>query len=164
MAFAVANRQGVRGIGRGLAGTFVPGGNLGLMAYDAKRLRQRSRSKTRRFRSIKRQALMDAGAVEGRIAVLQSHDPVNPLQESITEGGGFFLENPGGSNNPSLESDPFPEDGIPTMEAPAPEERGQGGDAAEGTTTRLAGTGKGIVALVLVGGILAALYAGRGTK
>lgn len=164
MAFAVANRQGVRGIGRGLAGTFVPGGSLGLLAYDAKRLRQKSRSQTRRFRSIKRQALTDAGAVEGRIGVSRSHDPVSPLQESITLPGEFLLHASGGSDNRVLESDPFPEAGIPMTEAPAPEERGQGGDAAEGTTTRLAGTGKGIVALVLVGGILAALYAGRGTK
>jgi len=139
---------------------------VGLMAYDAKRARQRSRSQTARFRMIRRQALMDAGAVAGRIRILQGQDSVGPLYDSIIPPRMLLNGNGEGTalSGPDLESLPEPGQEDFTSAAPAPEQRGAGGDAAEGSRMALAGAGSGVAALVIIGGLAAALYASRGAK
>jgi len=157
----------LKGVGR-MAVSVIPVGAVALLAYDAKRMRDRRRSGIHRFRLIKRQALMDAGAVEGRIRILRERTSISPLYDSIIPPGDIvnvpWAEPNTALPGPNVQSFPAPGQDTVIMPAPAPEDRGNGGDAAEGTRTVVAGAGKGIVALVVIAGLLAAVYASKGAK
>lgn len=171
VAEAIHNRQGIKGVWRGVL-SVVPGGKIGLLAYDAKRLRDRTRSATIRYRRIKKQALLDAGAVEGRIKVLNGYTSTTPLVDSLIPPAdinfrdyrnvaGIHAQIESALPGPDTTSEPAPGHDDERLEAPDPSERGAGGDAAEGTRTSLAGVGKGMVAFLVIGGLVAALYAAR---
>lgn len=174
VAQAIQNRQGLKGVARGAA-SFVPYGNVALLAYDAKRLREKSKNKIGAYRMIRKQALRDAQTIEERLDsnVHPGSRTIGGLYDTITPPPDINL-GPGGRGGlstgvidsqgtalegPDLLSYLTRGESDNRVEAPSPHERGAGGDAAEGVDVQLAGGGAGLLPLILVGGLILAAWA-----
>ncbi len=143
-------------------------GALGLLAYDAKRLHDKAGRAKDRYRDITKQALRDAQTIQERLATYAKPHArsVGPLadvyrnsvvrQNPADQGGGGVAQ-----PAPDVESEPAPATDIETTTAPSPDERGAGGDAAEGTRTVFASLGGGLLPGLLIVGLLAASWASR---
>lgn len=167
-----------------IAVSFTGVGAVGLAAYDAKRLQDRTRSAKDKLRHIKRQALIDGDAIEKRLRpqTRPGVAAIGPVQDKLNNGlvvrpspkrPGFVLNPVTGLMEPVLyaqgtalpgpdiESRPAPGRDTLPLSAPTPEQRGAGGDAAEGTKTTLAGVGGTAIPVLAVFGLLAASWAAR---
>lgn len=156
-------RRPVTGLAR-LAVSSTPIGAVGLLAYDAKRLRDKTARAKRMYRTIKKQAFIDAGEVAGRIEILKGHSMPTPIHEYLSPLPAIPAAIPTqnvAQPGPDLPSQVAPGPGPITLAAPTPDQRGAGGDNAEGVRTVNAGAGQGIGLIVVVGVALAVL-ASRG--
>lgn len=163
--------RSLKGAFRGIAGS-VPGANVALLAYDAKRLRQKTKAASRKYRVIRKQALADGDAIQERLNSYAGPGslPIGPLYDRIAPPPDINLgpsrslgagELDGSTDDMMAYLSPgaFPAGAPDTLEAPTPDARGQGGDAREGVRAQIAGPGKGIALFLVAGLILAALAA-----
>ena len=163
LAESIREGQGLKGLGRTVI-SIVPAGKLGLMAYDAKRLRDKTARAKGRFRVLRKQALIEGDTIQARLDgyAAPGYRSVGPLYDTIVPPPVINLgpTTPANTAQPGGDLMSFLMPGEPegTVDKPSPDERGEGGDAREGVNVRLAGAG-GAVALFVVGGLVLAAWA-----
>lgn len=144
-----------------------------LAAYDAKRLRDKTQSAKRKFRAIKKQALIDGDVIQrrldGRPAPTPRPSSISPLHDGLGNWSSvaapqspyLTIQSGTAQETAPVQSDVEPGPGG-VDSAPSPDERGAGGDAAEGTRTSLASVGGGLAGLFVLGLLAASLTRRKG--
>jgi len=168
-------RRPAVGVAR-IALSFTGIGAAGLMAYDAKRLREKTADAKRKFRVIRKQALADGDTIQERLnsnaapgarVIGGLYETIVPAPEIVVNRDTGAPQGAWTAGEPTIGEDlmSFLSPGAPgSVDAPTPDTRGAGGDAREGVKVQLGGMGKGIALLVVAGLVLAALAAKKGAS